>query len=488
MAVERIALAEPIETRDGTLGKDSRTVNAVFESGDGKGKDFVKRPGLLYETQVAPVSPPSTLNSQGLVSFNNNLVAVISNTLYGINASTNAVSTIAGLSYTTNKAYFSKTTLDSTLVFHNTVNVYTYTSAGVFGTATLPVSGPYVPGAVFLDNYTFIGCATNNRIYNSDLGNPSSWNALNYITFEQTADTLVGICKHLNYIVAFGKSSMQFYYDAANATGSPLAVAQTYTLETGCAQGDSIVSTDNTVLWVGATKTHGKSVYLLDGVSPIKVSTASIDKALEADGLAKVTAFAYKFWGHSLYIITLHTTGVTLVYDINEKIWNQWTQYALASSDQPNAGTYQESYFRGVYYAEAAGTPFVLDDDTATLYSLDNNTYMDNGQPIYCRSVTEIKDNGTTQRKFYSRLEIIGDKAVGGVMQVRHTGDDYNTWSTFRSIDLGASRPQIYLSGSDRRRAWEFLCTSNVPLRLECAELEFRIGEMDQEQSMGRRR
>ena len=350
-------------------------------------------------------------------------------------------------------------------------------------------TGPYVPGVVFLNNYVYIGISssvptTGNRIYNSNVGDPTSWDALSYISFEQTTDTLVGIVKHLNYLIAFGANSTQFYYDAANAVGSPLAVSQSYTNEVGCANGDSIVATDNTVLWIGVTKTHGRSVYIMDGVSPVKISTDSIDKHLEADNMSKVTAFCYKFNGHTCYILTLHNINQTLVYDISAKMWYTWTQYALASNDQPNPGTYQESYFRPSFYAEVTGIPFCLDDDIAKLYYLDTNTYQDDGQAIYCRTVTDIADNGTTKRKFYGRLEIIGDK-VAGLMQIRHTGDDYNNWSNYRSVDLNVSRSQVYLSGADRRRAWEFLCTSNVPLRLDSAEIDFRIGEMDQEQNVG---
>ena len=344
-------------------------------------------------------------------------------------------------------------------------------------------AGPYVAGAVFLDNYVFIG-TTNNRIYNSEVGDPTSWNALNFLTFEQTTDTLVGIIKHLNYLVAFGQTSMQFFYDNANPTGSPLAVSQSYTNEIGCINGDTIASTDNTVLWVGTSKSHGRAVYLLDGVSPVKVSSDNIDKHLEAADLNRVSSFVYKFSGHTLYLLALHSSNETLVYDINEKTWYQWTQYSMMSNDQPNPGTWVESYFRPTYYAEVLSVPFVLDDDTATIYYFDVNTYQDAGQPIYCRTVTDIADNGSTKRKFYGRLEIIGDK-VAGTLQVRHSGDDYNTWSSYRSIDLNASRSQIYLSGADRRRAWEFLCTSNVPLRLDGAEIDFRIGELDQEQGTG---
>jgi hypothetical protein len=627
MATERIPLTQPIESRNGTFAKDSYSSNCFFETRDQK-REFVKRPGLVAVKQITPVTPPAYLDSQGLNAFNNKLVAVISNTVYGVNPSTYAVTTIGSTSASTSQSYFVNTFLDAYMFFHNKLNMYLYSKAGVFssvsvdkisaititdsgsnysqgitlsfsaggcaatasvdpttgvilsttitnqgsGLSVAPTitinqpadqtptgtdilasyvdftvssatgiyvgmtvlgtgittgskvvailgtqitldtpksgavsgtitftdagaggaltsalnfvpTGPYVSGAVFLDNYTFIG-TNNNRIYNSDLGDPTTWNALNFLSFEQTTDTLVGIAKHLNYLVAFGAVSTQFFYDVGNATGSPLGVAASYTSEVGCASGDSIVATSNTVLWVGTSKTYGRSVYIMDGVSPVRVSTANVDRHLEADALSNVSAYCYTVSGHTLYILTLHNTNQTLVYDINEKMWYRWTQYSMQSSDQPNPGTYQESYFRPTFYTQLNGVPYVLDDDTATLYYLDVNTYQDAGQPIYCRTVTDIIDNGSTKRKFYGRLEIIGDK-VAGTMQIRHTGDDYNTWSNYRSVDLNASRAQVYLSGADRRRAWEFLCTSNVPLRLDGAEVDFRIGEMDQEQQVG---
>jgi hypothetical protein len=344
-------------------------------------------------------------------------------------------------------------------------------------------SGPFVSGAVFLDNYVFIG-TTNNRIYNSNLGDPTSWNALDFLSFEQTDDTLVGIAKHLNYLVAFGSNSTQFFYDNGNYPGSPLSPATSYTNEVGCANGDSIVATSNTVLWIGTTSTFGKSVYIMDGVSPIKVSTSHIDRHLEADNMSQITAYCYKLNGHTFYILTLHSTNKTLVYDIDEKMWYTWTQWAMASNDQTNPGTYSESYFRPTFYSELNNVPYCLDDDTATLYQLSTTVYQDNGQPIYARSVTDIRDNNTTKRKFYGRLEIVGDK-VDGTMYVSYSGNDYQTYSTPRAIDLSATRSQIYLSGADRRRSWQFLCTDNVPLRLDCAEIDFRLGEMDQEQGIG---
>ena len=637
MTTERIPLTQPIESRTGSFAKDSYSSNCFFETRDQK-REFIKRPGLVSVAQVVPITPPAYSDSQGLSAFNNKLIAVISNSVYQVDPSGYAVTTVGTTSASTSQSYFVRTFLDAYLFFHNKVNGYLLSKAGAYntivndkvsnisidnpglnystgitlsfsatavaatatvvngnidtvtitnagtglssaGTCTINVpspatptgtgtialftiavssatgiyvgmtvtgtgvapnakvtnisgttitvdiahtgavsgtitftdlgsngvltpalnsfpDGPYVSGVVFLDNYVFIGTAPGamssdavpvpigNRIYNSALGDPTTWGALDYLTFEQTTDTLVGIAKHLNYLVAFGKVSTQFFYDQANASASPLGVAASYTSEVGCANGDSIVATSNTVLWVGTSKTFGRSVYIMDGVSAIRVSTANIDRHLEADGLSNVTAYCYTIDGHTLYILTLHNTNQTLVYDLTEKMWYTWTQYSMQSNDQPNPGTYQESYFRPTFYAEVNNVPYVLDDDTGTLYYFDVNTYQDNGQSIYCRTVTDIMDNGSTKRKFYGRLEIIGDK-VAATMQIRHSGDDYNTWSNYRTVDLNASRSQVYLSGADRRRAWEFLVTSNAPLRLDAAEVDFRIGEMDQEQAVG---
>ena len=625
MATERIALTQPIDSRTGSFSSDAYSSNCYFDSSSGK-REYIKRPGLVAAVQVTPVTPPATLQSQGLTPYNGNLIAVINNTAYKINPTTYAVTTLGTLSVSTSQSYFVRTFLDAYLFMQNKVNGYllnkagtqgpitndkianisidnpglnysegitlSFSASGVSATATvtngnitavsitsagsgltvaptitinvastvtptgtglvgdyiisvssgtgiyvgmqasgtgvannalvtnvngttitlsLPntdavsgtitfvdlgsngvltpslnsfPAGPFVSGAVFLDNYIFIG-TTDNRIYNSNLGDPTTWEALSYLSFEQTADTLVGIVKHLNYLVAFGNNSTQFFYDVGNSVGSPLGLAASYTSEIGCASGDSIVATSNTVLWIGKTKTYGKCVYAMDGVSATKVSTSNVDRHIEADDLSYVTAYCYKVSGHTLYILTLHNTQKTLVYDLDEKQWYTWTQYAMASNTQPNPGTYYESYFRGTYYAEMDNIPYVLDDDNAKLYYFSTNIYQDDGQPIYCRSVTDIRDNGSTKRKFYGRCEIVGDKVEGGVMQISHTGNDYASYSTPRSVNLNAPRSQVYLSGADRRRAWQFLCTSNVPLRLDAAEIDFRIGEMDQEQAVG---
>ena len=271
MPTERINFAVPIETRDGTLTKDSRAVNVVFEK-NGSALNIIKRPGIsLFAT------PTSTGTPRGLSNLNQNIISVVNTTLYS--TTTSAVTTTVGaVDSLTTPMYFCKGPNEAWLFFHNSTYGYKLTSASTLSTVALPTLGAgqqYVPGCVFLDAYCFVGItgskvggsANGNSIYNSAYQDPSTWNtSQNYIMFEQTTDTLVGIAKHLNYLIAFGNVSTQFYYDAGTYTGpdsSPLAVAQSYTSEIGCANGDSIVSTENTVLWIGRSTTtcYIKAIY-----------------------------------------------------------------------------------------------------------------------------------------------------------------------------------------------------------------------------------
>lgn len=340
-------------------------------------------------------------------------------------------------------------------------------------------TGPLVPGAVFLDSYIVVGTTTG-RLYTSGVNDPTTWGALDYLSAEAEPDSLVGIAKHLNYVLGFGQWSTEFFYDNGNVIGSPLTPAQSYKSEIGCASGNSIVQFEQTVAWIGQSKATGLAVYMMDGVSPIKVSTPYIERCLGNSNLTDVKAYAFKFNGHMFYVMTLHDLNMTLVYDVNEKTWYNWTMWAMGDADNGITGIYAEQYFRPSYYAGSGLNYYLLDDDTGQVYSLSDTNYTDAGAPIYYRAVTDIIDSGTTKRKFYNRVEIIGDK-IPATMKIRHTGDDYKTWSSYRQVDLNNTRSQIYQTGQDRRRAWEFLCTDNVPLRLDAAEIDFVIGEMEQE-------
>lgn len=328
-------------------------------------------------------------------------------------------------------------------------------------------------GSVYLDDITYVMDITG-RIYNSGIEDPTTWGALDYITKTSEPDGGVAITKHMNWLVAFGKWSMEFFYNAGNSTGSPLNRNDTAKQEIGCANGWSVCSFMDTVVWIGQTREAGRGVYMLNGQVPQKISSEAIERFLNADTLTSVRAYPISLAGHYFYVLQLKSAGYTFVYDISEKMWYQWTSSDVNGNDV---------IFRGMFGASVNGVQYIQDESTGEVLSLSVSKYQDDSSTagvvttkvINHRIVTNLLDGGTNARKFFSSLEVIGDITTTTI-QIRHSDDDYNTWSSYRTVDMSVNRPIIRQLGAARRRAYEFLHTDNTPLRIEGIELNIEGG------------
>lgn len=323
MPTIRVPAASVIGSRDGSLSKDALLVNAMFENSGETLPQVIKRPGCnLVESGM------SGSNAQGLYTspYNESMWAVVDNNVYSVNPGV-SFTLIGGLTAgSTKQVYFSSTSLDTYIFLHDGTNGYTIFNGTTFNQVSspgFPTGIPIVPGAVYLDGSIYV-MSKDAQIHGSDLENPTNWNALNFLTAQTSPDPGVALAKQLNYLVAFGSNTVQFFYDAGTSPGSPLAPADTYTIKKGCANGDSVVSMSNTVLWVSRERDTGYSVSILEGLSEKVVSTPAVEKILESDPLINVRAFGYKVSGHPLYILSLPDSGITLVYDLSNKTWCTW--------------------------------------------------------------------------------------------------------------------------------------------------------------------
>ena len=219
------------------------------------------------------------------------------------------------------------------------------------------------------------------------------------------------------------------------------------------------------VVWVGVGKNTGRMVLMLDGTRPVQVSDASVERILNASLLQNVRAYSLKISGHYFYVLNLIDDNMTLVLDVKSKQWSIWTSYLNGS----------ETILDGSYYASWNNKSYTLDNYDGKVYNISESAYLDDAGPIQFRIRTNLIDATSTKRKFISRLEVVGDK-VGTTLNIRHTDDDYNTWSEYRTVNLKADRSILYQNGSFRRRAYEFFNTDNVPLRLQTCETDIEPG------------
>ena len=465
METMRAPIAVTIDSRTASTAKDARPVNCYVDT-ESEVQYVYKRPGSTLITYSPTISNGT---GYGLTSFNGKLYSAIGTSMYEV---TSAGATTSKGTISAGRLSFAATSETPYLFFHNGSNGYTINgSTGAFAEVT-DVDFPtkqtpaltLASGAVYLDDMVFV-MTTTGRIYNSAIENPTSWGALDYISKTAEPDGGVAIAKHLSFILTWGSWSTEFFYNAGIATGSPLDRAASYKANIGCASGDSVVTFAQTVAWLGQAQETGRAVYMMEGTTPIKISTAAVERYLNASTLVSLDAFALTIAGHTLYVLNLPDLNITLVCDINEKRWYQWSTDSAGSDIVWKYGD----------FASLGGVSYVQNRTTGKLSTLSTTVYQEEGNNINYRIVTPRIDMKSNKRKFWKALEVIGDKTAG-TLQVRHSDDDYTTWSSYRNIDISLERPILRQLGSARRRAYELFCTSNVAIKLQAIELVITEG------------
>jgi len=443
--------------------------------------------------------------------------------------------TIAGATQTEYNGTYTVTGVPAT-------NQFTYTFAG---SATSPATGTItatggrttVRGIVWLDG-TFYVMDANATIYGSDLNAATTWSALNFITAEIEPGAGVALQKSQNYVIALKEWSTEFFYDAGNATGSPLSPVENGFNLIGCASGDSVANVDGTVFWLSQTRQKGRGVYMMNGLEHIQISTPDVERILNLSTLATVYSFGVKISGHTFYVLTLVDQNVTLVYDATTKLWATWssltaaspvsvssltlsgttvtavtaTAHGMSDGDPVNiagatpagyngifvttyisatsfsyettsglaaatgtitATPYTETYFKYVTYINALSKDLVQHETDGTLCELTEAAYQDVGIPVNVLIRTGKLDGGTVNLKRFAAAEIIGNK-VSANAYIRHSGDDYVTYTTYRKVDLNQTRSVIRRLGADRRRSFDIRHLDNSSLQISELDLEWQ--------------
>ena len=188
-----------------------------------------------------------------------------------------------------------------------------------------------VPGIVYLDTYFFV-MDTSGRLYNSAADNPTSWTALGVITAQYENGAGVAIAKSQEYLACFKEYSVELFYDAANPVGSPLSRVDNGFIKLGCASGTSLADINGQIFFISQSKQKGRAVHAMVGTQHTKVSTDAVDRIINADNLATVHAYGIRVDGHDLYVLTLVTSNITLVYDLTSQHWVQWSSLTVGSA------------------------------------------------------------------------------------------------------------------------------------------------------------
>lgn len=483
---------------DAPLQKDARLVNAFAEfDAEDQAYWVFKRPGLGSTPFVTaggaatglgtycfsdPVSP-GVLSVFGTSLYYTTIVSVPVPHFV-----TTLIGTVDGTA-----AYFFETINSSpkTVVLGNGNKAYIFTPSTLALATITDVNFPlaFVPGWVYLDGFLYIMDTAGKIWGTAGQNNAVVWSGTNVINASSNADAGVGLAKQLSYVVALKQWTSQIFYDAGNATGSPLSPVPDAQLAYGGFVGSSIQVIDNTVLWMTSNQTVSPQVVQMDNLAPKIVSSPAVDRLLDNAtfrGVASsnpqvnpgIISWVLKHGGHKFYCLTITVLNLTIVYDLDQKLWYQWTD--VNGNYWPMAGlTYFPPYQLSGLVGFQPGLHLAQHYANGNVYPLDGDYEFptDFGNIFPVDIYTPNMDFGVSRRKHLRTLYFYGDKVPGSKIKVRFSDDDYQTWSNFREISLSLKKPRIGPCGTFvERRAYH--------IRHQCAT-QFRLRDMDMQMDIG---
>lgn len=454
-------LAEP-QNRDGTTAKDAKLVNCFVETQKtltGPEYWLIKRAGISLKSWPSL----TTVNGYGVFNWKGDIYSIFGATMYK-----NDIALVGALD-TTGGVYVFDSCLGATpkLTFGNGVKAYNYDAgAGIVLIADPDFPAAFGKGWAYLDGTTYV-MKTNAHIQGDDLNDPTSWPVGNDIVAQIESDDGVALRKQLVYVVAFKQYSTEVFFDAGNATGSPLGQVQGAKQNYGCLSADSIQDIDGTLIWLAGTKTAGNQVVMMESLKLEPVSTKPIERLLQSANFTTVYSFQVSLDGHRFYVVTMKLSNLTLAFDLDEREWHQWTDV-------------NGNYFKGVASSYDNNSRCIMQHESdGKLYYVSQTYTNDADSQITVDIVTPLFDAGVQSRgKALNMMYFVGDKTPGSLLHVRKTDDDYKTWSNARIVDMSKSKPYLDACGTFDRRAYWLRHQSDTRMRLKACELQMDLCEL----------
>lgn len=465
---QRFSFIGSPQQRSGSNNKDQRFINMYPELikspiSDGKKYYLKKRPGLSTFNSGLPNGI-----SQGIFYWaaNQSFYYVIDGVLYVNNGT--LIGNFTSANVQVGFCEFRSDTTDQLFMCDGT-NAWvmgTTNSRALITDPNLPK--PHVPAPIFLDGYIFLAKAGTQTIYNSQLQDPTTWPADGFIDAEMYPDNIQTLAKVQNYIAAVGQYSVEWFYDNANSTGSPLQRNAPAVSQFGTPAAATVNQTEKELILVGQTGNGGRTVWVIDGFQPKEIANEPVREALDLEGtnIVGASAFTCQVAGHKFYVLNLIGARRTFVYDFEEQMWHEW-------QTGPN-----NNLFNYRWCADSGnGVPVLMNyNSTGTSVFLDTSSYSDITDFVYCTVITTKIDMDTIDRKRVYRLSLITDAPQNGVntlINVSWSDDDYNTFSTPKAMLINGTYPTVTQLGYMRRRAFRFDYFWTAELRMESFELDY---------------
>lgn len=182
--------------------------------------------------------------------------------------------------------------------------------------------------AVFIDGYIVFVEPQGRYWGHSDLSNALNYNIFDQYEAEGQPDRIVSAHESNRELLIFGQDTTEAYVNNPSGSGeAPFVRATNTVIKSGCAARDSVCDVGPYTVYLDQNRT----VQVLNGYTPVPISTSVIDSALQActkQQIANAYAFAVESEGFQIYYLTV-PGKFTFGYDFKNREWHRRSSTGL---------------------------------------------------------------------------------------------------------------------------------------------------------------
>lgn len=448
----------------------SRTINLYLEPSSSNPREFVlySLPGLK------PVDLLESAPVRGLYTTSGGRVfATTSTTLYELFAGWTHLSrgTIVtgteATSFADNGIHMVLTTQGQGYSYDLATNVL----------AALPTTGPAQWGQVaYLDGYLLTNEVGTRRFWYSAPLDATTWPATNFYSAEARPDIITTLFVDHRELWIFGSQSIEVWFSTGDAL-SPFARNQSVMIEQGIASPWAVSATNNTIYLLGGTPRGQGPVWRLNGYTPERVSTHSLETAMGRMGVVSdAISFTASQGGHPFVVFAFPTGQETWAYDTNTGAWAEWPSLE-------DDGTF--SAYPSYVHCSAFGAHLFGDRTTGRLYTWADDWHRYGQKARYCARVGPFIRQENERFRLH-KVELLGEMGVGldgavipgadPQLRLAITEDGqtfgYERWTSAGRLGQRTRRAVWRQCGQHRSAAIRIACTDPVPLAWRAVSLE----------------
>lgn len=292
----------------------------------------------------------------------------------------------------------------------------------------------------FVDS--FFVCTTDTKKFICSAPNDGlSYNALDFGTAESDPDVTVAPIVFKNQLFITGTETIEAFQ---NVGGTDFPFQRTgLFLQKGVYAPYSLISAQDTFVWVGGGENEGPAIWALSGNDTAKISTTPIDNLLQSLTLAQLESiFAFAYAQNGAYFIGFTLPTTTLVFDSASNRWHE--RRSLLDGEL--------SRYRVNAICKAFNQILCGDFVDGRIGRIDPQVFTEYGNPIVRRVATQPFQNNL-KSIFVPSLELtvesgVGNDAVENPVITLERSSDGKTFSDPRPRSIGK------VGEFDRRAIW----------------------------------